>query len=124
MQKQLEVNYGCELLLEDINYKRNVTECVILTRYFSPNTAASKHSRFSSRSQFLIDSLGLIQTTPQRNSYKYLFPSVLRELTDSTKKSTFRLAFSKINFAMIISLFETINWPKKKRYKNLVSVAL
>ena len=44
MQKQLEVNYGCELLLEDINYKRNIKECVILARYSSPNTAASKHS--------------------------------------------------------------------------------
>ena len=28
--------------------------------------------------------------------------------------STFPLVFSKINFAMIINLFETINWPKKK----------
>ena len=84
MQKQLKVNYGCELLLEDINYKRNLTECVILARYFSLNTATSKHSRFSSRSQFLIDSLGLIQTTPQGNNYKYLFPSMLLELTDST----------------------------------------
>ena len=40
------------------------------------------------------------------------------------RKSTFRLVFSKINFAMIKSLFETINWPKKKRYENFVSVAL
>ena len=52
MQKQLEVNYGCELLLEDITYKRNITECVILAQYFSPNSAASKRSQFSSRSQF------------------------------------------------------------------------
>ena len=42
----------------------------------------------------------------------------------AAKKSTFRLVFSKINFAMIISLFNTINWPKKKRYENVVSVAL
>ena len=40
------------------------------------------------------------------------------------RNSTFRLVFSKINFTMIISLFETINWPKKKRYENFVSVAL
>ena len=52
MQKQLEVNYDYELLLTDINYKRNITECVILAWYFSPNAAASKHSQFSSRSQF------------------------------------------------------------------------
>ena len=42
----------------------------------------------------------------------------------AARKSTFRLVFSKINFTMIISLFETINWPKKKRYENFVSVAL
>ena len=52
MQKQLEVNHGFELLLADINYKRKITECVILARYFGPNTVASKHRRFSSRSQF------------------------------------------------------------------------
>ena len=42
----------------------------------------------------------------------------------AARKSTFRLVFSQINFAMIVSLFETINWPKKKRYENFVSVAL
>ena len=42
----------------------------------------------------------------------------------AAKKSTFRLVFSKTNFAVIISLFETINWPKRKRYENFVSVAL
>ena len=30
-----------------------------------------------------IDSLGLIQTTPQRNNYNYLLPSVLGDFTDS-----------------------------------------
>ena len=30
-----------------------------------------------------IDSLGLIQTTPQRNNYNYLLPSVLGEFTGS-----------------------------------------
>ena len=34
------------------------------------------------------------------------------------------LVFSKINFVMIISVFETINWPKKKRYENFISEAL
>ena len=35
MQKQLKVNYGRELLLADINYKRNITECVTSARYSS-----------------------------------------------------------------------------------------
>ena len=42
----------------------------------------------------------------------------------AASNSTFRLVVSKINFAKIINLFETINWPKKKRYENFVSVAL
>ena len=35
----------------------------------------------------------------------------------AARKSTFHLVFSKINFTMIISLFETINWSKKKKRK-------
>ena len=39
----------------------------------------------------------------------------LPDMNLAARKSTFRLVFSNINFAMIISLFETINWPKKKK---------
>ena len=49
MQKQLEINYGCELLLEDINYKRNITECVILARYFSQGHPTDYFGRISVR---------------------------------------------------------------------------
>ena len=51
-------------------------------------------------------------------------PFCLQKSILAARKSTFRLVFSKINFAMIISLIETINWPKEKRYENFVSVAL
>ena len=78
MQKQLEVNYGCELLLAKEHYRMRDPRTML-----GGGCIRTEVLPVFKQITVFIDSLGLIQTTPLRNNYNYLLPSVLREFTDS-----------------------------------------